>query len=157
MEPLSMIAAVARGGVIGKGGGLPFDVPEDRRFFLETTAGHAVIMGRATFDETGSPLPGRRNLVVSRARDLRLAGAVVFASVEAAIAAARASDPEPFVIGGAQIFALAMPYVTRVYLTEIDRLVEGDTILRFDRSGFREIARRHGEEPDVTFLTFERA
>jgi dihydrofolate reductase len=156
MEPLSMIAACGRGGVIGRAGKLPFDVPEDRRFFLEKTAGHAVIMGRATYDETGRPLPDRRNIVVSRAKGLELEGAEVFPSIETAIAAARTTDREPFVIGGAQIFALAMPHVTRVYLTEIDLAAEGDTFLHFDRSAFREIARRQGNDPAVVFLTLER-
>jgi dihydrofolate reductase len=153
--PLALIAATARGGVIGRAGRLPFDVPEDRRWFLAATDGHAVIMGRKTFDETGRPLPGRRNLVVSRSI-AAIPGAEVHRTVEDAIAAARRTDPMPFVIGGAEIFRAALPHATRVYLTEIDRDHEGDTVWNFDRAGFREIERRAGEDPSVVFLTFER-
>lgn len=155
--PLALIVAVAKNGVIGKGGQLPWRIPEDLRHFRRLTSGHAVIMGRRTWDEVGKPLPNRRNLVVTRTAGLELPGAEVFSSVEEAIARARETDPMPFVIGGAQIYREAMPLVTRVYLTEIDREVDGDTRFPdFDRAAFDETERRVGEEPDVVFLTLER-
>ena len=155
--PLVFVLAVARGGVIGRGGGLPWDVPEDRAHFERLTAGHAVILGRRTWDETGAALPGRRNIVVTRDRSLLFPGAEVASSIEAAIALARRTDDEPRVIGGAEIFRLAMPYATRIELTEIDRDVDGDTRFDLDRSGFVETSRRASETAGVTFVTLDRA
>jgi dihydrofolate reductase len=154
---LTLIAAVARNGVIGKGGGLPWRIPEDLRHFKRTTRGHAVIMGRKTFDEVGKPLPDRRNIVVTRRADLRLEGCETAPSIEEAIALARATDPEPFVIGGAEIYRAALPYATHMILTEIDRDVEGDTYFpAFDRSAWAEIERRAGEGADVAYVTLAR-
>ena len=153
----TLIAAIAKNGVIGKDGGLPWRIPEDLKHFKRTTLGHAVIMGRKTFDEVGRPLPDRRNIVVTRKQGLVLAGCEVVGSVEAAIELARATDPEPFVIGGAEIYRAALPYATRMILTELDRDAEGDTWFpAFDRSGWMEVERRAGETPGVTFVTLER-
>jgi len=156
-DRLTMIVAIACGGVIGKNGKLPWDLPEDHAFFLETTRGHAVIMGHATFDEEGRALPDRRNLVVSRNPNLVLPGAEVFPSVDRAIESARRTDEDPFVIGGAEVFRAALPYVTRIFVTEIDRTFEGDTTFFLDRSGFREVARRRGTDPTLSFVTLERS
>lgn len=159
MSSLTLIAAVARNGVIGKGGGLPWKIPEDLAFFKRTTTGHAVIMGRRTFEEVGRPLPNRRNIVVSRRAGLTLPGCEVAASLEEAIAAARTTDPDPFVIGGAEIYraALGLGVATRMLVTEIDRDVEGDTWFpEFDRAVWRETERRAGDTPGVTFVTYER-
>src|SRR5215212_3731570 len=128
MEPLVLVVAIARNGVIGKNGKLPWHIPEDLRFFKAATMGHAIIMGRRTFDETKGPLPGRRNILVSRSPGFSAPGCEVAPSLEQAIALARRTDPEPRVIGGAEIARLAMPLLTRIYLTEIDRDVEGDTV-----------------------------
>jgi dihydrofolate reductase len=114
-------------------------------------------MGHATYDEEGRPLPDRRNLVVSRKPTLVLPGAEVFPSVECAIESARETDPEPFVIGGAEVFRAALPYVTRILVTEIDRTYDGDTTFILDRSGFREVARRRGADPTLSFVTLERS
>src|SRR5262245_44331457 len=100
---LTLIAAVSRNGVIGKAGKVPWDLPEDRAYFRGATMGHAIIMGRRTWDETGRALDGRRNIVVSRSSDLALPGAEVVSTLEQAIALARRFDAEPFVIGGAEI------------------------------------------------------
>jgi dihydrofolate reductase len=89
LPPLVFVLAAARGGVIGRGGQLPWDFPEDREHFYRLTRGHTVIMGRRTFEETGEPLPERRNLVVSRRPGLALPGAEVVATVDTAIALAR--------------------------------------------------------------------
>jgi dihydrofolate reductase len=158
LQPLVLVVAVARNGVMGKGGGLPWRIPEDLRHFKRVTKGHAVIMGRKTWDEVGKPLPERRNIVVTRNESLRLEGAEVVRTLADAIARARETDPEPRVIGGAEIYRLALPLATRIYLTEIDRDVDGDTFFpTFDRALFREVERRAGEEPGVTFLTLDRA
>ena len=156
--PLMLVVAVAKNGVIGKGGKLPWRIPEDLRHFRRTTEGHAVIMGRKTWDEVGKPLPNRRNIVVTRNKDWRAEGAEPFASVREAIAAARTTDAEPRVIGGAQIFAEALPLATTIVWTEVNREgIEGDVSFpSFDRSEWRETARRVGEDATVEFVTLER-
>ena len=155
--PLVMVVAVADGGAIGCGGKIPWHIPEDLKHFKAMTLGHAIIMGRKTWDEVGRPLPGRRNLVVSRQPGLALEGAEVFGSLEEAIAAARETDPEPRVIGGSAIYEAAMPLATRIYLTEVHRQVDADTFFpAFDRSLWREVERRPGATEGVEFVTLER-
>ncbi len=153
--PLTLVAAVARNGVIGRGGQLPWDLPEDRAHFRRTTLGHAVVMGRGTWDERGRPLDGRRNLVVSAAGAVSGSGREVYPSLEAAIAAARHTDPEPMVIGGAQIFRLALPLATRLILTELDFEADGDTRFpAFDPHDWTPTERRPGDR--ATYVTYQR-
>lgn len=154
--PLSVIVAIARNGVIGKNGGLPWHVPEDLKFFKNTTMGHAVIMGRKTHEAIGRALPGRRNIVVTRGGGAT-ADIEVATSLQAALTLARATDPEPVIIGGAQLYIEALPQATRLYLTQVDREVEnGDTFLHIDRSHWREVSRRPGDEPGITFVELAR-
>jgi dihydrofolate reductase len=157
MDPLTIVLAVADDGALGLRGQVPWDIPEDRRHFATATIGHAVIMGRPTWDETGRPLPDRRNIVVSRRPDLVLDGAEVATSLDAAIRLARSSDADPRVIGGAQIARMALPLATRILLTEVHRKVEADTYLALDRHGFQETDRRRGDDPTIEFVTLERA
>jgi dihydrofolate reductase len=158
VRPLGLIAAVARNGVIGRGNALPWHVPEDLKHFRQVTTGHAILMGRRTHESIGRPLPGRRNIVVSRQPDLRIEGCEVAPSLEAAIGLARqGGDEMPMVIGGAAVYRDALPHATRLYLTEIDRDVEGDVFFpSFDRDAFDEVERRPGGTPDVSFVTLER-
>jgi dihydrofolate reductase len=152
---LSLIAAVSRNGVIGRGGQLPWDLPEDRAHFHRATCGHAVIMGRRTWEETGVPLEGRRNLVVSRSGAVSGAGREVFATFDDALAAARATDDDPFVIGGAELFRIALPIATRLVLTELDFDADGDTRFPpFDRGAFQIAERRRGDR--ATYVTYVR-
>jgi dihydrofolate reductase len=156
--PLVLVLAIADGGVIGKDGGLPWRIPEDLRHFKAMTMGHAIVMGRRTWDEVKKPLSGRRNIVVSRTID-SLPGAEVARTLEGAIALARTTDDEPRIIGGAAIYAAALPLATRIYLTEVHRKVEGDTFFHLDRTGWRETERRAAQEPEsegVEFVTLER-
>jgi dihydrofolate reductase len=155
-EPLCLVLAVAKNGAIGKDGKVPWSVPEDLKHFRRSTTGHAVIMGRKTWDEVKKPLPNRRNLVVTRNADLRLEGAEVVTSLDEAIALARSADAEPRVIGGAEIYRLALPLATRILLTEIQLEPEADTFFTLDRSGFRETERRVGEDQRAVFVTLER-
>ncbi len=156
---LALIAAVGRGGVLGdsKGHlGLPWHLPEDLRRFRALTTGHAVIMGRKTHALIGRPLPKRRNLVLSRALDARFEGCEVVRSLDEALARV-VDDPLPFVIGGAQVYAEALPRATLLYLTEVDRDAEGDAFFpAFDRSAFVEVRREVGETAGVTFVELER-
>lgn len=154
--PLALIIAVARNGVIGKGGALPWHVSEDLKHFKKTTEGHAVIMGRKTHDSIGRPLPRRRNIVVSRKRGARFPGCESASTLEEAIALARETDPCPFVIGGASLYERALPLATEIYLTTIDEEVEGDTLFRCDLSAFEEIETRPGQTPGVVFRRLRR-
>jgi dihydrofolate reductase len=155
--PLAMVVAIGDDGAIGKDGKVPWRIPEDLKHFKNVTMGHAIIMGRKTWDEVGKPLPGRRNLVISRQPGLTLEGAEVFGTLEDAIAAARTTDPEPHIIGGSTIYAAAMPLATRIYLTEVHRTVDADTFFPpFDRSAWREVERRRAETEGVEFVTLER-
>jgi dihydrofolate reductase len=155
LDPLVMVLAMARGGVIGIGNQLPWHVPEDMKHFRAVTLDHALLMGRKTFESIGRPLLRRTNIVVSGSV-ARFEGCLTAPSFEAALALARAADREPRVIGGRALYAAALPLVTRIYLTEIDRKVDGDVHFDLDRSAFRETERRRGEEKDVSFVTLDR-
>ena len=161
MDPLGMVVAVARGGVIGKTGGrlgLPWHIPEDLRHFKELTTGHSIIMGRRTHQAIGRALPRRRNLVLSRSSD-GFEGCEVFASLEEALAAAReGGDTLPMIIGGASVYRQALPLTTLLYLTRVDRDVDGDASFpEVACRDFEEVERRAGLTADLTFLTLRRA
>jgi len=158
MDPLAVVVAVARNGVIGRGGELPWHIPEDLRHFQRVTTGHAIVMGRRTYESIGRPLPRRRSIVVSRRPGLVIEGCEVAPSVEAAIALARTTDAEPRVIGGAGVYAAALPLATRIYLTRVERDVDGDVSFpSLDPAQWREVERRDGETPGVVFVTLDRA
>jgi dihydrofolate reductase len=142
--PLAMILALGANGALGLHGGLPWSCPEDRAHFEAVTRGHAVILGRRTFEETGAPLEGRRTFVVSRTMAPR-DGVTVLGSLRAAIDAARRVDAEPFVLGGARIFDEALPWVTRVALTRLAIEPEADVFYKPDLTGFRVASEREGE------------
>ena len=142
--PIVIIAAVARNGVIGNGSLIPWHLPEDLKRFRRLTMGHAVIMGRKTFESIGKPLTGRNNIVITRSREWNRAGSQSVPSIEAAFAAIEPPRPA-FVIGGAEIYALALPVAERLHLTEIESDFRGETFFpRFERSRWREVSReRH--------------
>jgi dihydrofolate reductase len=155
MPVVSLVAALARNRVIGAGNRLPWHLPEDLRRFKRLTMGAPVIMGRKTHESIGKPLPGRRNIVVTRQPGARWEGCEVAGSLEAALAAA-GDAPEVFVIGGAELYAAALPRADRLHLTLIDAEYEGDALFpEFDPAGWRETAREPGT--GFTFVTYERA
>lgn len=134
---ISIIAAVATNGVIGRNGQLPWRLSGDLRRFKRLTMGHTIIMGRKTWESLRRPLPGRRSVVVTRQTDYRIDadGVQIAASLDNALNIARmANDEEAFVIGGAEIFDEALPRADRLYFTEVAADVEGDTYfpLNFD-------------------------
>ena len=126
MTRITLIAAVARNGVIGKDGGMPWHLPEELAHFKATTMGHPLVMGRRTYEAIGRPLPGRRTIVVTRDREWRAPGVETAHSFADALSLAGPAD-EVFVAGGAQIYAEAMPYAHRMVITEVDEEPEGDT------------------------------
>lgn len=152
MRPeLSLIAALAANGMIGRDNGMPWHLPEDLKRFRALTMGHPIIMGRRTWDALGRPLPGRTSIVVSRQPGLVLDGAIAVTSLEEAIEAAASAEGgnHAFVIGGAQLYALALPHVQRLLLTEIADSFDGDTVFPpFDRSRWIESARTHAVSAD---------
>lgn len=123
---LSIIAAVARNGVIGDRNRLIWHISEDLRHFKTLTSGHPVIMGRKTFESLGRPLPNRRNVVVSR-QSLEIPGCEVVHSLGEALSLFPDPAEELFVIGGAQLYAEALPVADRLYLTRVEHDYEGDT------------------------------
>jgi dihydrofolate reductase len=135
---ISMIAAMAHDRVIGKDNQMPWHLPADLAHFKRVTLGKPVLMGRKTFESIGRPLPGRRNLVISRNPDYRVEGVEVVDSVEAALALLSAdATPELMVIGGGHLYAQLLPQANRLYLTQIDLAVEGDTRFpAFDDGGW---------------------
>ena len=125
---ISMIAAMAHDRVIGKDNQMPWHLPADLAHFKRVTLGKPVLMGRKTFESIGRPLPGRRNLVISRNPDYQVEGIEVVGSVEAALALLSGSSVEELmVIGGGHLYAEMLPSADCLYLTRIDLAVEGDT------------------------------
>ncbi len=119
---------MSRNRVIGRDNRLPWHLPADLQRFKALTMGHTIVMGRKTWDSINRLLPGRRTVIVTRNRGLKVEGAVMANSLEDALAAS-ADDEEIFVIGGEQIFRLALPLAERVYLTTVDADCEGDTFM----------------------------
>jgi dihydrofolate reductase len=153
---LAVIAAVGPGGVIGKAGALPWHLPEDLKRFKALTLGHAVVMGRRTHQSIGRPLPGRRNLVVSRQPGAAFAGCEAVPTLAAAVAAV-AGDSLPFVIGGAELYAEALPLASHLFLTEVALPAEGDVYFpRFTAADWEEVRREPGATPGVTFVDLVR-
>lgn len=158
---LAIIAAVAANGTIGARGGLPWRLPDDLRRFRALTTGHAIVMGRRTWQSLGRALPGRQNIVVTRNPALDAPGAQVAAGLDEALALVRLPSPA-FCIGGAELYALALPRADRLDLTEIARDFEGDAHFpAFDRSEWREVSREQHVAPPpdslaYAYVTYER-
>lgn len=137
---LSIIVAMARNGVIGARGSIPWHLPDELKRFRNITMGHHIIMGRKTWESIGRPLSGRTSVVVTRQTGYRAPGAIVAHSLDNAIEACR-DDEEIFVIGGAELYAQALPHANRIYLTVVDADVEGDTCMpELDARSWREVA-----------------
>lgn len=160
---LALIAAVARNGAIGRANQLLWHEPLDQQHFRRVTMGCPVIMGRRTWEslpERFRPLPGRRNLVLTRQSSLDAPGAEIVPRLAEALQ--RTADAERvFVIGGAEIYALALPRANELVLTEIDADLPGDADFpRWDRAAFKETAREHHVGADgvhFDFVTYRRA
>ena len=120
-----MIVAMARNRVIGAGNKMPWHLPAELKLFKTITMGHHIVMGRNTWESIGRLLPGRTSVIVTRQPEYRVDGAIMAPSVEAAIAAC-GDDTEIFIIGGAQLYAAALPHADRLYLTLVDADVDGD-------------------------------
>lgn len=158
---ISLIAALARNRVIGIENRLPWKLPEDLAHFKALTLGHPVLMGRKTFESLGRPLPGRRNIVITRNPDYRPPGCETALSLTHAVALCAKAD-EIFFIGGADLYAQALPIARRLYLTEVAIKAVGDAWFPdYDRTAFKEVSRvsHTGEKGDALafdFVVYER-
>lgn len=144
---VTILAAVARNGVIGVDGGLPWHLPDELRLFKETTLGHVLVMGRRTYESIGRPLPGRTTVVVTRQPGWRAGapGVLVAPSVESALVEAGRIDDQVFVVGGAEVFAAALPYSDRLAVTHVDAEPDGDSLFpELDWAEWSETGRETG-------------
>lgn len=157
---VTLVAARARNGVIGRDGGLPWHISADLKRFKALTTGTVLVMGRKTFESLPGLLPGREHVVLTHSREWNAQGAVVVHTVEDALAAA--GDRPVSVIGGAEIFALFLPLANRIELTEVLEDVSGDTVMPDPRedSSWREVAREEHAaadgQPALACTTLER-
>ena len=162
---IALIVAMAENRVIGRDGGMPWHLPQDLKFFKQTTMGKPMIMGRRTFESIGKPLPGRTTIVVTRS-DMDIPGVTICRSIADAldeglrVAVASGAD-EVMVVGGGQIYADTMAMADRIYLTRIGMAVDGDTWfpeLASDKWSLVQNvpAKTEGEEPALTFQTFDK-
>ena len=145
---ISLIAALSKNRVIGKNNDLPWHLPDDMKYFMQTTKGHHVIMGRKNYDsipEKFRPLPNRINIVVTRQKDFSAPNCTIVNSIDQGIVIANeAGESETFIIGGAQIYKEGMALTQRMYLTEIQAEIQGDTYFpEIDFSKWVEVSRIH--------------
>lgn len=159
--PVYIIAAMDRNRVIGKGGALPWKLPADLKHFAAITRNNTVVMGRKTYESIGARLPDRRNIVISTSKELIAPGCLVVPSFEAAMENVFPTE-NVFAIGGGSVYEAAMPLAERLYLTEIDAEIDGDTFFpEFNRDEWKEVSREH-HEPDeknqypYDFVLYER-
>jgi dihydrofolate reductase len=162
---ISIIVAVANNGVIGKNNQLTWHLPADLKRFKQLTMGHAMIMGRKTFDSIGKALPGRTTVIVTRQKDFKKENCLVADSLEKAIELCK-NDPdipgEIFIIGGAQIFEKAIPLTDRIYFTQIHHAFDGDVFFPDLEKGkwkitFREDHNADEKNPyDYSFINYDR-
>lgn len=164
---LSMIVAAAQNRVIGRDNALPWYLPNDLKYFKQTTLGKPIIMGRKTYESIGKPLPGRTNIVITRQRDYQPEGVKVVHSVAEARDLAESvclidGQSEAMIMGGAEIYALALPDADRLYLTEVHADVEGDAYFpEYDKTAWQEVSRDNfeaeGPNPyNYSFVVYDR-
>jgi dihydrofolate reductase len=158
---ISIVVAMAQNRTIGINNTLPWRCPEDLKHFKALTMGHHMVMGRKTFDSIGKPLPGRTTIVVTRDHELKIEGCLIAHSLEEALAACE-GDEEIFIVGGAELYAQALPSADKLYITEIRQDVKGDAHFpEFDKTEWVEVARQkcHQETPqplEYHFVTCRR-
>ena len=157
---ISMIAAMGKNSVIGKDNDLPWHLPDDFKYFQQTTKGHFVIMGRKNWESLPhqfQPLPDRTNLVITRRNDYHAEGALVFNTLESALQLAKdRGEKEAFIIGGGEVYRIGLPYANKIYLTEIDGHFEGSvTFPEFSKKDWVEVSRHPHEIDDRHAFSFD--
>jgi dihydrofolate reductase len=155
---ISLIAAMAKNRVIGRQGEIPWKIPGEQKIFKKITSGHAVIMGRKTYESIGRPLPGRTNIIVTRQKGYRAEGSIVVHNLADALNHCPQDEDEAFICGGGQLYREAFPLADRIYLTLIPREIRGDTYFpEISAADFRVKESRaiEGVEP-YNFYIYER-
>ncbi|MCF8278053.1 MAG: dihydrofolate reductase [Flavobacteriales bacterium] len=157
---ISMIVAADEQNVIGKDNDLIWHLPDDLKFFKQKTSGHAIIMGRKTYESVGRPLPNRTNIIITRDENFVADGCVVVQSLDEALKLA-ADDEEAFIVGGEQIYRLALPHADRIYLTRVHHTFDGDRHFPALDESWKEIERTEHPIDDkhafsFTFTTYEK-
>lgn len=164
---VALMVAAAENGVIGRNNALPWHLPGDLQYFKRTTMGKPIIMGRKTYDSVGKPLPGRTNIIITRNPDFRAEGTRVVSSLDEALSLAEDialidGVDEVVVVGGAEIYRLALPRASRIYITEVHAAVEGDAVFpEVDWSEWVESSRERfaAVQPnpyDYSFVVYDR-
>ena len=160
---ISQIVAASLNHVIGVNGGLPWHMPTDSKYFKEKTLGHHIVTGRRNYEVEGKALPGRVNIILTRNSDYKIPDGIVVHTLTDAIDIARkAGETELFIVGGEEIYKLAMPVTDRIYLTRIHTEVEGDTFYpELDMNIWKEVScekhKKDEQNPfDYDFLVYER-
>ncbi len=155
---ISIIAAMSLNRVIGYQGKIPWHIPGEQKRFKKITMGHSIIMGRKTYESLGKPLPGRTNIVITRQKNYSAPGCFVVDGLEAALKNCPPNETEAFIIGGEQIFRLALPLAGKIYLTIIQKEIRGDVFFpEFSSTKFKEVQSEYVEAAlPYTFLIFER-
>lgn len=155
-----MIAAMGSNRVIGKDNDIPWHLPDDFRYFKETTESHHVIMGRKNWESLPpkfQPLPNRPNQVITRQLDYVANGAAIFTSLEVALSSAKqANESEAFIIGGGEIYREGLSFADKIYLTEINGAFEGQTTFpEFNRQEWKEVSREHHHTDERHEFSFD--
>jgi len=155
---ISIIAAMSLNRVIGKNNQIPWQIHGEQKRFKQITWGHTIIMGRKTHTSIGKALPGRTNIVITQQRNFPAPGCIVVDSLENALENCPTGETEAFIIGGGQIFRLALPIINRIYLTTIQQEIEGDTFFpKFSLADFKQIKMEFVDAAmPYTFSIFER-
>ena len=158
---LSLIVAVSKNNVIGADNGLLWQMPADLKHFKAVTIGHSVIMGRKTYDSIGRPLPGRRNIIVTRQEKLKAAGCEEVNSLQDAVDLC-SREQEVFIVGGGEVYKQAMHAADKIYLTRINGEFKGDTVfpeINFSEWRLTKYLKHHGDDKnpyDYSFSEYER-
>jgi dihydrofolate reductase len=157
---VSLIAAVSKNNVIGKNNDLPWHLPNDMKYFMQTTKGHCVLMGRKNYEslpEKFRPLPNRTNILVTRQANYHAPGCTIFNTIAEGVNYAQEKDEtELFVIGGAEIYSGTLPIADKLYITEINANIDGDTFFpQIDKTKWREISRTPNNTDDRHKFAFD--
>jgi len=152
MMNLAGIVAYSQNRIMGVNNQLPWHLPDDLKHFKALTTGKTVLMGRKTYDSIGKPLPNRRNIVLSRDKNLQVPGCEVISSLDALFD----SQDEIFIIGGAEIFKILLPKIQTLYLTEVQANIQGDVFFpQLNATEWREISREHHPQDDKHAYAFD--
>ncbi|MGX1901183.1 dihydrofolate reductase [Thermolongibacillus altinsuensis] len=153
---ISIIVAMDRQRLIGKNNALPWHLPADLAYFKQVTMGHAIVMGRKTFESIGRALPGRKNIVLTRKKDFQCEQCTVIHSIDDIKKIEEEEKEEIFIIGGAQLFQETLPFADRLYITYIDAVFEGDTFFPpFNEDEWRLISRKKGIQDEKNPYRYE--